>query len=824
MRLSGWLEWLWRSEGLRLFRRTAAAAAILTLAAEAEAQSFDDRYPWLLAEDELAPEVETDTTLFRLAANEADDLFAMTTGYRLSFVEYRRRNRSRYDSEAIYEGARLPVRYGYTLRRLGAGMRRIPESSVGAYGRSAEEYTFGRYDDRPSTVAATLTDRGYSAGVAASTAARFGRGWSLDAAIGARTGRDLHIDGLFLNSATIALRAAKLFADGSQLSLLATAEPSERGLRSASTAEAFRLTGNNLYNPAWGWYNGRQRNSRVRRHFTPLAVAAYSADITTATRLTATAAFEGGTRRQSSLGWYDAATPQPDYYRSMPDAITRPESAAEVEAAWRAGDTRYTQIDWEELCRVNRMSDRGAVYALDDRVSRTTDIQATVAAVTRPAFGVSVNYGITARYDSDRRYRQMRDLLGAPYLRDLDYYLIDDDSYSNSLQNDLRNPDRTVTEGDRFGYDYAFRRMRAAAFASAEYSSGRFDIAFAGRIGTVSVHRRGFCEKELFAGSGSYGNSERMNFTEYDAALTAGWTLSPRTRLAASLSAAAEAPRSEALFLNPQYNNRTAGGIGTQRRTSAEISARTALRRLRMQASVFVTAQHGGAFAMQYYDDLAGSYCDMSVSGIDILTFGIEAAATAHITSRWHVQAAITALQCRYTSNPLVRIWTDSDNTVVDPGSASHMGDCIPGGTPRLAAVLAVTYRSANGWSATLAAEWAGARAVDPSPLRRTERVAYQAAGSPESFAQITRQESLPDAVSVDLRIAKRWFIGRNSRITAALSVQNLTGERNNIHSAYESHRVRRIARGIQTDYIPLPTRYLYSYPRSILLSATYSF
>ena len=35
--------------------------------------------------------------------------------------------------------------------------------------------------------------------------------------------------------------------------------------------EAYVLTGNNLYNPYWGPFQGKVRNSRVRRDFAPLA-------------------------------------------------------------------------------------------------------------------------------------------------------------------------------------------------------------------------------------------------------------------------------------------------------------------------------------------------------------------------------------------------------------------------------------------------------------------------------------------------------------------------------------------------------------------------
>ena len=807
-------------------RLVLAAALLCSTGGFAQSRVDEYGYPEVEA-DELAPEVLTDTALFYNTARKADDLYDKAAGYRLSFVQNRRRNVGYRQGAALYEGARLPVDYARLLRALGAGHAQssAADAAAAGYGASvgAESYTFGPAEDAAGSVGAAYSTRGYSAGVRAAVAAALGRGWSLSAAVDARTGRDMHVDGVFLNSAGAAVRIAKHFAGGGELSLFAAAEPSERGLRSASAAEAFALTGNNLYNPSWGWQNGRQRNSRVRREAVPAVVAAFAQPAGESTTVTAMVAARFGVRRQSGLGWYDASTPMPDNYRYMPGYFSGI-SAEAVEAAWRAGDARYTQINWEEMYIQNRMSDRGVVYALDDRVRRITDLQASVGARTSLGGGVTIRYGADVRYAAERRYKEMLDLMDAPFITDIDYFLIDDDSFANSLQNDLRNPDRMVREGDRFGYDYALVDRSAAIHAAADYASGRFDLHVAARIGGHISNRHGYFEKELFAGSGSFGDSEKMRFATYAAAAEFGWTFTPQYRIGVSLRASAEAPDTENLFLNPQYNNSTVADVSPLRRLGAEITARAVTESVQMQAALFAESQRDGINTMQYYDDLAGEFCDMSASGIDILAYGIEAAATIRPARRWHIDAAVTAMQCRYTSDPTVRVWTDRANVVIDAGSASHMGDCTPGGVPRLAAALAVGYRSFSGWSATISGAWAGARSAEPSLLRRTERVAYQGASSPEAFDAIVLQERLPDAFNVDLHISKRWFVGRTSRITAAVAVHNLLGERGNISSAYESHRVRRVSRGIQSDYIPLPTRYLYAYPRTVMLTATYTF
>ena len=73
-----------------------------------------------------------------------------------------------------------------------------------------------------------------------------------------------------------------------------------------------------------------------------------------------------------------------------------------------------------------------------------------------------LNCGIDISYSTTRSFKVIEDLLGADHILDLDYYLLDDATYSNNLQNNLQNPNRKVTEGERFGYDYRLTRRSAA--------------------------------------------------------------------------------------------------------------------------------------------------------------------------------------------------------------------------------------------------------------------------------------------------------------------------------------------------------------------------
>jgi hypothetical protein len=115
-------------------------------------------------------------------------------------------------------------------------------------------------------------------------------------------------------------------------------------------------------------------------------------------------------------------------------------------------DTRYTQTDFDKLIATNRINGEAATFAVSDRVKRTMRASFRGGATTTLEMG-ALSYVVDASIANYRNYKQLQDLLGAKYIVDLDYILLDDDSFGNSLQNDLTTPNRRIAEGDRFGYD-----------------------------------------------------------------------------------------------------------------------------------------------------------------------------------------------------------------------------------------------------------------------------------------------------------------------------------------------------------------------------------
>ena len=296
---------------------------LVLFAGSAAAQSPDDDeyYPYA-GREERRELLTTDSTLFYRAIQTARDLYGAASDFALPRVAQRRRGLP-YDEELARLGqTEVSYRYFPTLRLLGAEEHIFPgatpaETELGGAG-GTREFRFPDGEPLlPYLASVRFSDRNYRVGAKAAASLRRGP-WSLALAFDARTGRDLLIEGVFTHALTGGFRLSRSFASGARASLLFLLPVSMQGTRLSSSAEAFSLTDDPYYNPAWGYQSGRVRNSRVRREILPLAVADLAVPLSAHTELRAGLSSEAGVLRYSMLDWFDARTPMPDNYRYLP--------------------------------------------------------------------------------------------------------------------------------------------------------------------------------------------------------------------------------------------------------------------------------------------------------------------------------------------------------------------------------------------------------------------------------------------------------------------------------------------------------------------------
>ncbi|MBR5812757.1 MAG: hypothetical protein IKY80_07120, partial [Alistipes sp.] len=413
-------------------------------------QTDEDYYRYKFDyERERVDAITPDSSQHRRFAQQCGDIYSEVADYKLSFVDMARRGFAFYERGAWLDGITVEQSEVSTLRRL-----KLSEARYGGISANENTSSLAAGSDNFSILQAVpfsateigtfVSGRGYLGGVRATIHSMMLSGWSLSMHVKAKGGDDLYVDGVFNNSVDVGFRLGKDFMSGANLSFLLLANVGERGLRSGSVEESFSLLGDNLYNPNWGRQNEDVRSSRVRQDYMPFAMMAYARPIGKSTHMRLSLGGRYGEQSYSSLGWYGAMTPRPDNYRYLPSYYADEQVAMAVADEWRRGNEQYTQINWAELYHQNSMSNRGAVYALEDRVKRLARAEMSLRFSSDLGSGFSASYGLQGRYNSSRNFKRMNDLLGAPYLDDIDYYLLDDDTFSRNLQNNLQNPNRRI--------------------------------------------------------------------------------------------------------------------------------------------------------------------------------------------------------------------------------------------------------------------------------------------------------------------------------------------------------------------------------------------
>ena len=766
--------------------------------------------------------VSSDTVLFYRLQQNQQDLYDDISAYKFSFVEFARRGQFYTERDVILDGIHLRHTNLSILRRLGFSESSFSGISSGVALMSDSFTGTNIYSTHQSVmidgvnVGAFFSGKGYLGGVRATLHTLLGKGWSSSVYASIKGGDDLYVGGVYNDALDLALRVSKDFDSGGRFSIVALSALSERGLRSGTTQEVFRLRGDKLYNPTWGNQAGKVRNSRTREDKIPFVMMSYSQPIGSSTRMLLSLGGDYGERNYRNLGWYNAMTPRPDNYRYLPSYYYSEQLASQVEKVWRAGDETYTQVNWDALYEQNRISSTGAVYALEGRVERIANASLWLGFHSDISQNLSLDYGLRVKYEDSRNFKRMEDLLGALYLRDVDYYLMDDDTFSGNLQNNMRNPDHRVSVGDRFSYDYSLRSRHASIDASLHYTPSRWVMDLGLSIAQQSVSRYGYFEKELYSGVGSYGRSAKLKFAPYVVKARVGYSFSPKHYVDVGLMASDVTPEVENLFLNAQYNNRVVDNPEAEHHRGAELNYRYSSDRSQMVFSAYLFSKTNLRHTMRLYDDLSALYCDVDVEGMGELFYGVETAGKFRLNNNLELSLSASAGRYIYSENPTLTHYDDRDGRVVSR-SVSYMGDCYIGGAPQLSAMAQLTYFTYRGWVLSCSGQGVAMRYVDPSVIRRTERVAQQASLSPEIYHRFISQGRLSNAITMDMSVS-RWFDLAKGRLSLTLSVRNLLGNGGVEYGGYEQSRIRNYQSGANRVYLPMDDMITYAYGRTYYL------
>ncbi|OIQ40277.1 MAG: TonB-dependent receptor [Bacteroidetes bacterium MedPE-SWsnd-G1] len=780
-----------------------------------------------LTDDQLSEdEGGADNTAGLLQASR--DIFLNTAAFEFSPTFFRARGYNSENGSLLINGIEMNKLYnGRPQWSNWGGLNDVMRNQVFTNGLAASDYTFGGVAGTNNiTMRASEYGRGGRVSLASSNRSYSGRlmvsyssglsenGWAYSFSASRRFAHEGYNDASLYDSNSFFAAIEKVINDKHSLNFTAFYTPNRRGKSSPNTQEVYDLKGTR-YNAYWGKQRGEKRNSRERHIEEPVFMLNHYWDINEKTTLNSNVAFQTGKVANSRIdhGGMNLVTdssgndyligggsnPDPTYYQKLPSYFLRDVDNPDYAGAYLAMEDFQDdgQMDWQSMYDANLNSANlggNSTYALYD--DRNDDTQFTFNSILRTELtdNIDLNGSVSYRNLNSENFAAIKDLLGGTGFLNVD-------SFSETLdesQNDLRNPNSIVQEGDRFKYNYEIDASTIDAFAQAQFQYNKVDFYISGKFASTNYQRNGLYENGRFPGERSYGKSEKLSFS--NASFKGGLTYKISGRHLVNFNAGylSNAPTIRNSFSNSRENNDVVKDLTSEKITTADLSY--ILRTPKVQARItgFYTEFADATEISFYYADgisfvneqgavESSAFVQEVLSGIDKRNIGMELGLSYQITPTIKLKGAAAIGDYIYNNNPNLYLTSDAfDGNLVD--EPAYLKNYHVAGGPQQAMSIGFEYRDPNYWWFGATGNYFSNGYLDISPLSRTSNFSTDPSDGqpfndydPEIAKQLLAQEQFDSYFLVNAVGGKSWrvddyFIGFFASINNILNTKYKTG------------------------------------------------
>lgn len=784
---------------------------------------YDDQDDALFDEQALDDEESAAQSITSLTG-ASDNIYYNASNYNFSNMYFRFRGYdSQYQTQYI-NGMNMndPIRGRFNYSSLGGMTSRAFRNRTTTIGIGVSDYGFGNIGG--SSNISTITSEyapGFNGSVAYTNANYMMRamatystginrhGWGVTISAIGRYANEGVIEGTFYNSAGLFLSVEKVFNSNHSLTLTAYGAPTQRATASATYQEAYDLVGDNLYNPNWGWYDGKKRSSRIVESFDPTAMLNWIYKSDKGTTVNTGFMFRSVYYSSSALNWYNATDPRPDYYRNLPsnylDDDGNPTTQSEYITYLWQNDENMRQINWYNMYRANELnnlknqslseSDKlGSSYILENRVS--SNIQAQIASNINHRLNstMTLQGGLNASYTKASYYKTIRDLMGGEFWIDIDPFSDREMTIApDLLQNDLDNPNRRVYKGDKFGYNYDIHAFKAGGWLQNQITLPHWDINYGVQLAFTQFYRDGHMRNGR-APENSLGRGLTHHFTDAGFKAGATYKIDGRNYIMAHAEYGSYAPLIESVYISPRIKDDVIDDASSERILSGDITYGFNYRKLRGSITAYWTEFYDATERTAFYDDNYSAFTNYVLNGVHRSNKGIEVGLAYKIIPSLTATFAGTVADYRYKNNPM-GTRSFENGLYEDLTQRVYLKNYRVGGTPQQAYSIGLDWAAPKSWFLGVTANWMRDSWVKLSPVYHEEQTTlwqsfttYEEALAMQE--QISKQDKMNNAFSLNASIGKLIYINRKVSLNINLNVTNITNNTNIQQNAWQQGRI----------------------------------
>jgi hypothetical protein len=659
-------------------------------------------------------------------------------------------------------------------------------------------------------------------------------GWALTLSASSRYGDQVYVPGTYFNANAFYLSVDKKITDKHLLSFTGFVAPIEQGRSSAAQIEAYQLTGDNYYNSLWGYQNGKVRNSSVSKTQRPMFLMSHIFKPSSESQLVSTLFYTFGKSSLSSLNWNNVSNPRPDYYRYLPSYSYQNGDTAfgdRFKLNWQ-NDVNTRQINWDRLIAVNQAnlytlpsqlgnsvnsSETRARYILEERIEDLKNIGFNTV-YNKRIEALFLSAGFNANLYSNRKYKEMADLLGATYWLDYDQFAQNLGVDPIYQQNDIETPDKKIVKGDRFGYDYIIHVNRVEAWSQLEYTLKNLDIYAGLSLSNNVIWREGFIKNGKFP-STSKGLSDKLNFINYGLKGGLTYKISGRHFLTANGSLLSRAPEVNNLFTSPRVRNDLISGVLNELVTSTDINYSAKFPGFKLRLTYYFTQINNQTWVRSYFDDTYNNNVNLIMKSINQQNQGIEIGVEKTIFTSHLLQLCVGLGEYIYTNRPVLEAWQDNNAAPLYNSRKAYLTNFKVGGSPQSVFGLGYKYTAKKYWYAGLYLNYFDQIYIEANPNRRTEEsLSNYLVNEKEQYSKIINQEQLPAYYILNANAGKSFRLFKKYMLNLSLNINNILNNKTSITSGYEQLRF------VNTNIDKFANKYYYMTGTTYMATINFTF
>ena len=650
-----------------------------------------------------------------------------------------------------------------------------------------------------------------------------------------------YVEGTFYDAWGYFLSAERKINNQHSLGLIAFGAPSETGRPGVATQEAYDLSGNNFYNPNWGFQNGEARNSRVNSYHTPWIMLNHYYDPTPDITIQTSAAYTFGKGSSSALNWFDGERPfpgqfeghdpRPDYYRYLPSFYANdPVRFNQYTQLWQNDET-FRQLNWDLMYQYNmknlytqtdvdgiagnNIEGLRSKFIVEDRRNDRNNFVLNSYANARLNPTTFLSGGINISLAKTHQYKLAGDLLGGDWWVDIDQFALRDATDMDFAQNDLRNPNRLVREGDRFGYDFTGNINKFEAFAQSEWVLPRWDFYVAGNVSQTTFWRTGHMQNGRFP-ENSLGDSEKQNFTNFGLKGGTTFKLTGRHYFTANAAYLTRAPFFRDAYISSRVRDDLIPVLNSENIMSGDVSYIVRTPMVKSRLTMFFSEFQDQTWSRSFYHEEFRTFVNYSMYGVDQRHMGVELGMDINLSSTLSMSLVGGTGDYIYSSRPTVTITRDNDRELLAEEKTVYWKNFKVGGMTHTAGSVGLRYNSPRFWFIGTNLNYYDDIYLDINPDRRTADALVNFVESDPGWENIIAQEQLDNAFTLDFfggrswRIARRYFINLNISVSNALDNTDFRiGGFEQLR--YDSNNIERF-----------PAKYFYMYGRTYFINLAF--